>query len=92
MRELVINVQEYVFYVFQNPKTRLLMFFEVSCRKWRTQKAFPKFPCSQRQFSLFSTLKLLTDTFNRGHRRKEKIKRRRENHFSAVCDPYNCLD
>jgi len=45
------TVQEYVFYVFQNPKTRLFTFFETSCEKRR--KLLSK-------FSLFSALKLLT--------------------------------
>jgi len=53
-------VLAYVFYVFQNPEnTTFYVFFEVSCQKNVGLKDVE----SVVNFSLFSTLKLLRDTF-----------------------------
>ena len=59
-----IIVPEYVFYVFQNPKTRLFTFLKCHVKKRnKSQKTLSKFLFSQRQSSLFFSNVEIADTF-----------------------------
>jgi len=49
---------------FQNPKNATFnVFCSIMSKTWKRRKRYSSFLFSQRQFSLFSTFKLSTDTF-----------------------------